>query len=516
MPNSFTPTDKGPRGQDRLSLRSKSTLAQKERSSKQHVSLDQSARTDDNEPFLPQPLSGQATAFQHVPRPDPFEMGKQDPILPCFSAKNVEQNTRFFGREKELVLIDKYLLPTNSGKSNDRTLRSFGICGMGGLGKTQIAIQYIYTRRTHFDAIFWLTADDKTALGENFATLAGQLGIEDPNDSQDLTVSRERVKEWLSNPLRTYEGIDNQENEASWLLVFDNADSLSVLDEFWPLTGRGSVLLTSRDPVAKTSFYTENCGIDLSKFSLEDTVTFLRSLTKSTTDSDNGQALTLIAKVLDGLPLGIEQLASIIRRLRVNYADFLHLYEKEGKRLHEMFPEQEQTKYQHSLATVWSSQQFSQGSETLLQVLSILDPDSVPESLLTENLATIDLEGYPADDVTYYDARGELLGASLISLVNQVENQKGLRLHRLLQDVVIARMGEVRTETVFKASLRLIYTAWPFQSLHHRHTRDRWNNCAELFSHVAYLKKQPYAVRLIQANRLDVPAYATLLNDAGW
>lgn len=113
----------------------------------------------------------------------------------------------------------------------------------------------------------------------------------------------------------------------SRLLVFDSADDLSVLDDYWPLTGRGSVLLTSRDSVAKMSFYTENRGIDLAKLSVDKKMTCVRILIKSTVDSDNSRLLRIIAEMLVGHFLGIEQMSSIIRRLRVSYTDFLKLYE---------------------------------------------------------------------------------------------------------------------------------------------------------------------------------------------
>ena len=461
----------------------------------------------------------EARSSTHVPVPVPLEKKMRDPILPFFPAHVLEQNPQFFGREEELSLIDEHLLPSvNIDTPNDaRTLRSFGICGMGGLGKTEIAVQYIHTRRKHFDAIFWLSADDKNSLGAKFAEIAHQLGIEDPNDNNDLTVSRECMKEWLSNPLKSFtKEDDTKHNEASWLLVFDNAYSLSVLEEYWPVTGRGSILLTSRDPLAKTSFYTDNRGIDLSNFSLESTEAFLRSLTKSTMDNDDGKSLRLIAEILDGLPLGIDQVGSIIRRLRISYSDFLQLYAKESKRIHEMVPDHNRKDYKHSLATVWSLQQFSSGSETLLQVLSMLDPGLVPESLLTQNFDKLDLEGYPCDIITYYAARVELLGASLISLINQTDVLQGLRLHRLLQDVVTARMNESRAEMVFKAALQLVCASWPFQSLRHRHVRDRWIECALLLPHVAHLKNVAHRIKSGKRKPLGLTLFATLLNDAGW
>ncbi|KAL9609321.1 MAG: hypothetical protein Q9167_005908 [Letrouitia subvulpina] len=415
-------------------------------------------------------------------------------LCTCHS-RNLEQNPRFFGRKQELQIIDEHLLPTVT-TNRQRSLKSFGICGTGGLGKTQIAIQYVYTRRVHFDAIFWLFADDKNALGESFASIGQQIGIEDAADSKDLTVSRERVKEWLSNPLKSFDNPDNADNEALWLLVFDNADNLSILDEFWPLTGRGSVLLTSRDPVAKTSFYTENQGIDLSKLSLEETMQCIRFLTKSTLDTDNGRSLARIAEMLDGLMLGIEQVSSIIRRLRLSYEDFLTLYNTQSQKLLDMLPDDSQGRYPHSLSTVWSLQQFSVGSDSLLQMLAMLDPDSVPEILLTAHLNIVELEGYPSDELSYFEARGQLIGSSLVSLVNQAELDNQLRLYRLLQDVVTAKMEKDDFYEVHAAAVRL-------------------ERCAALLTHIASLKK--VADRILASNDQlkDDIKYAALINDAG-
>lgn len=387
---------------------------------------------------------------------------------------------------------------------------------MGGLGKTQIAAQYVFTRQEHFDAIFWLSADDKTALGESFASIAQRLGLEDDTDTQDLTVSREKVKGWLSNPVKSFRNLGDPGNEASWLLVFDNADTLSVLDEHWPLTGRGSLLLTSRDPVGKTSFYTENNGIDVSKLSLKDRVAFMRMLTKTTLDSDEGESLASIAEILDGLPLAIQQMSSVIRRLRVTYADFLHLYKEQSWRLHDIVPEENQGVYEHTLATVWSLQQFSENGETLLQMFSMMDPDSIPETLMVGHSGKIDLSGFPADIIAYYSARAELMGASLVSLVNQAELRQDLALHRLLQEVTLARMNEGRMIRTFEAVLQLLNLEWPFQSLHERHTRDRWNQCSVLYPHVAHLKRLASNLEPIKLRALDSIAYTSLLNDAGW
>ena len=249
---------------------------------------------------------------------------------------------------------------------------------------------------------------------------------------------------------------------------------------------------------------------------MEESIAFIRSLTKSTPDSDDGKSLRLIAEILDGLPLAIERMSSVIRRLRVSYADFLHLYQKENWRLHELVPEEDHGIYQHILATVWPLQQFSDSGETLLQILSILDPDSIPETLLIHYSEKIELSGYSADMIAYYSARAELMGASLVSLVNQAETQQGLALHRLLQEVVLAKMDESRMIKVFEAVLQLLSHEWPFQSLHQRHTRDKWNQYSLLYPHVAHLKKITSSLEPIKRQASNSVALTALLNDAGW
>ena len=457
-------------------------------------------------------------SFDHVILPEPFENRRRDPVLPCYSVGNLEQNLNFFGRENELAMIDHAILPHEDPTSwAQRPLRSFGICGMGGIGKTQIAIQYIFTRRRYFDAIFWLHAGDKNSLAAGFASIARQLGIEEESEAQDLIVSRERVKAWLSDPLKTFDNPAAPDNEASWLVVFDNVDELSVLDEYWPLTGQGSILLTSRDPDAKANFYTENVGIDVSKLSVDDTMTCIRSLTKYTDDSDSGHSLRLIAEMLDGHFLGINQISGIIRRLRITYADFLQLYQRESKNVHGMLSDRTHTKYYHSLATVWFLQQFSQSTESLLQVLSMLDPDAIPETLLLRQIGQLQLEAFPGDLTTYYDSRRELLGASLVELLNSHQDNKNeIKLHRLLQDVVVAKMDQNRHLQVLGAALDLVSAAWPFQDLLQRHKRERWDRCAALYLHVAQLKETAEKFDLTQHEDFNILKLSQLMNDTGW
>lgn len=91
-----------------------------------------------------------------------------------------------------------------------------------------------------------------------------------------------------------------------------------------------------------------------------------------------------------------------------------------------MLPGHNLTQYQHSLETIWLLQQFMEGKNALLQVVSIPDPDVMPETLFTDSLDKVELKSYPKTMIGYFKARGELIGASLVGLINQTETKKQL------------------------------------------------------------------------------------------
>lgn len=92
------------------------------------------------------------------------------------------------------------------------------------------------------------------------------MGLEDPLKSEkNIVVSRELARGWLVNPMKVL----NQETdiigqvEANWLLILDNADKPDILQDYWPISGSGSILITSKDPLLKSSLATTILGIDV-------------------------------------------------------------------------------------------------------------------------------------------------------------------------------------------------------------------------------------------------------------
>lgn len=104
------------------------------------------------------------------------------------------ESPRFWGRENILTLIDDAL----SADSSNRSLRSFALHGMGGVGKTQIALKYANASREKFDCVFWISAENLVTIGQSFREIAKGLGLIKPDTETDDNAVMLEVKQWLS------------------------------------------------------------------------------------------------------------------------------------------------------------------------------------------------------------------------------------------------------------------------------------------------------------------------------
>ncbi|KAI9708157.1 MAG: hypothetical protein M1820_004111 [Bogoriella megaspora] len=401
--------------------------------------------------------------------------------LPTYLLTAVIRNKEFYGREHILQQIDAALLPSNEGL--DKRLRSFAICGMGGIGKTELAIEFAFSRKDKFDAIFWVNADTDRKLATGFMDVSRVLGLEDSNTGyKEEVVTREIVKGWLSNPLKSSH--DDEAEEAKWLLIFDNADDPDLLSDFWPVTGSGSILTTSRDPLAKEHPYEAEDGIDLPPMSNVEGGKLLQKISKRSQEQNSLEICSKISSTLGGLPLALTQMGRIIYRKHYGLDEFLDLFEENSKRLLTQKPLGRPLAYDHTVASVWAIEQLPDSARALLKVLSVLDSDRIQETILTEAAEDVDLENYPATKSDYADARYELIRASLVTS-NTAEKQ--LRIHRLVQAVVREALGPDELKTVFESALILLSAVWPFTTFETRNQMYRWPIYDAYLPHAAKL-----------------------------
>ncbi|MCJ1245245.1 hypothetical protein MMC30_002448, partial [Trapelia coarctata] len=112
------------------------------------------------------------------------------------------KNKDFYGRQNHLARLDRAFFDNSPGThsssivSEADTPKTFAIWGPGGMGKTQLAAEFVYTRQDRFDAIFWVHADKAAKVAEDLGKIAAELGLVTDNspDVRDPVVIRELVK----------------------------------------------------------------------------------------------------------------------------------------------------------------------------------------------------------------------------------------------------------------------------------------------------------------------------------
>jgi len=359
---------------------------------------------------------------EHAPRE---ASGEREPLPRSLWHVPYTPSPFFTGRASTLQdLHDK--LRTNHAK-----ISTVAISGLGGIGKTLIALEYAYRHQRDYNAVFWANAEDAQTLAADFEKLAGKdvLNLAEKDEqNQDLIVTA--VKRWLS----THHG---------WLLILDNVEDLSVVAPFLPLTGYGSVLLTTRDQ-ASGEIIDDQVKVDTME--LEDAVVLLlrraRILLKDasldTVDDRDRKDVQAIAAVLDYLPLALDQAGAYIEETQCGLSAYLDLYEKHHHPLLERRGRLA-IRYRETVTTTWSIsfhkvERANSLSADLLRLFAFLHANAIPEELMTACLQESGLLTQHADAaLAFNQALEELMK---YSLVKRNANDRILSIHRLVQTVL--------------------------------------------------------------------------------
>lgn len=444
---------------------------------------------------------------------DSFSVSQADPRLPCFMVETFVRNRDFFGRQEVLGRLDDCLLPSKDllvSAQPDR-IRVGLLCGMGGIGKTETAIEYAYSRQGLFDAVFWIRAEDSSKLGSDIAQIAVRLGIQDPNEPDDKVINKGLAIEWLCKPFKKELSAENSARiPASWLVVFDNADEPDILAPYRDIAQCGAVLITSRSPLARTSFSPDAVNMDIQPFGTEEAGDFVKKVSGIEGHVDEARQ---IGQRLGGLPLALAQTAGIIRLQFLSYDEFLNLYNdpEEQRDLHETIPQPLRTTARGSLSTVWAIEMFSDPARAIIEVASFLDPDCIQESILTEHAMSVNIPSFPKKMGQFFAARKQLIGSSLF---RHNQDLAAYWMHRVTQDVVRGKIEPERRWNIFSSALAVVASAWPAPSVG-GHDVSLWELSEKLYPHVTSLKD--LYQRYFEAEHNDVGlAFVSLLSRAGW
>lgn len=474
------------------------------------------------------------SSFVVVPDPVQVHDGVRKVNLPLRFPKSGHRAKVFTGRKDILKDIAKTLLPpaTSALDGRGENLKTFVIHGLGGSGKTELAHEFINANKAAYDAVFFIRADNVSRLSDQFSQIAVQLGLESETSRNASDISRETLKTWLENPVRWIKNAESgvisplsfvdQQAIAKWLIVFDNADDPTVLSDFWPKAGCGSVLITSRDPMTRSQYFFPTAGVELEGLPLEEAAALLTRLTgfndKSTDDNVKRDTQAIVQR-LEGLPLAIDQIGAIICKQSLTLSEFLDIYAEDKKfyRLHHL--RYGKREYEHNLATVWALESLSQGAMALLNFISLLDSELIQEEILFKTIGNVKIAGFPSSKTDYYEARAHLLETSM---VHKNFEEDSLRVHGLVQGATRAKMiaSDGLLETNFCQAVYSVAELWPFISRNYvvgsSGKVDRWVQCRKLFPHISQLAHVYKS--LLQAKSSMVPGvdFVELLTEAAW
>jgi tetratricopeptide (TPR) repeat protein len=365
----------------------------------------------------------------------------------------VPLNDLFKGRDEDLQSLEASLAsPTSTA-----TAITQAIHGLGGIGKTRLAIEYAWRSGDRYDARLFVVADSPEALQSGLAGLA-RLNLSglspSPSRAQDEDVAA--VLGWFRDHDR-------------WLLILDNVDTPEAAEavrNILPQLQSGHVLITSRRKNWPPGIRKQS----LDELKLEEATAFLLQRTeeaRSKTTDDPQQAENL-AKILDGLPLALEQAAAYIAHHQMTFAEYLSIWEKEKTSVLDWLDE-DQTQYPHSVATTWQTtfRQLGPTAAAILRLTAYLAPDPIPVEMFEKEAEFVvqgakwlsEETGKAADSKPIREGVAELAAYSMVT-----RQDRTATVHRVVQEVLRTRIPPESRRDWIELALRLVNDFAPLES----------------------------------------------------
>jgi tetratricopeptide (TPR) repeat protein len=313
----------------------------------------------------------------------------------------------FTGRADELDKLDAILMQDKPAAVTQASVGRVAVQGMGGVGKTSLAIEYAHRFRGLYAGICWCPSETRTGLLSALAALAVTLGAATAEEA-DVEKAAEAALRRLA------------EQRATWLLVYDNVPVPDEIADLLPSAG-ARVLITSR--FSDWSELADEVALDA--LPLEESIALLQSRTGRGETTGAGT----LAEALGRLPLALDHAAAYCKRTQTRFAD----YAEKASNLISAAPRG--AGYPRSVAATFDlaitgAVEQCQSAEALMAYLAQCAPDRIPMTLV---------EGAIEDKVERMEALAALAEVSLLKHDPFENGTPAVTVHRLVQAVAQAR-----------------------------------------------------------------------------
>ncbi|HXU36331.1 MAG TPA: FxSxx-COOH system tetratricopeptide repeat protein [Blastocatellia bacterium] len=389
------------------------------------------------------------------------------------------RNPNFTGREEELTELRASLLAGETAA----LVAAQAIYGLGGVGKTQLAVEYSYRHGADYDVVWWVRSEEPTTLASDYASLAVRLNLRE-KDEKEQRVIVEAVKEWLRR-------------NRGWLLMFDNAEDVTLVREYIPRGSTGHIVVTSRNPnwtgVAK--------ALSVKPLSIEKAIEFLLKRT-----GHHDEAIgRILAEALGRLPLALEQAGAYIETSGCTMQHYLELFETRQREM--LARGRPSTDYPDTVATTWSIsferlESDNPAAAELLRLCAFFAHDDIPITMLVEGADEMpeSLALIAGDALLFDEALMAVRKYSLIEIANG-----RICIHRLVQAVIRHALDDEVFRQWTGVAVHVVNAYFPLESDDVR----QWAICSLLLPHASAALSQAESIQFTSSET------ARLLNQIG-
>ena len=379
---------------------------------------------------------------------------------PPFPLSNLPPyNPNFVGREELLATI------YDTFRQGDGSIAiTQAIAGLGGVGKTQLALAYAHQHKADYDLIWQLPADEPAPLDDALRQLGAALHLRLQN--VDAPTARQMVLGWLNG------------RHQRWLLLYDNADKLPARDlQAYLPSGGGHVLITSRQPNwAKAQV------LKVDVFAPAEAAAFWAQRMEDGDGPVDPHIATnreTLAETLGYLPLALEHAAAYMTVRNKSAADYLALFQERREALWARTAPPDD--YHATITTTWemafAHAKSTPGAADLLNLCCFFAPDDIPLAMIQTYVDELPdaLAAVVKDELMLDDALEALQAYSLLT------QQDGmLAIHRMVQTVALDQMPQELIETWATAAVKLLAEAYPYD----KNDMTTWDLSGHLLPHV--------------------------------